>query len=153
MNSVSSWRSPSINLFCYITMYPAKALAITLQIVSASSSVHMLELRSESFLSIKKALLKKGAQHDYQDVLGKTFSISEGTSIYYKDDVVDRAPISRLVLAMVPEKNFTGDYKTNPFHFHDFELRSYALGCTCGSNANWCELQSYPSLFHNNESS
>ena len=25
---------------------------------------------------------------------------------------------------MVPEKNFTGDYKTNPFHFQDFELGS-----------------------------
>ena len=31
----------------------------SLQIVSASLSVHMLELRSESFLSIEKALLKK----------------------------------------------------------------------------------------------
>ena len=96
----------------------------SLQIVLASSSVHMLELRSKSFLSIKKALLKKGAQYDYQDVLAKSFSISEGTSVYYKDDVFDRAPIGRLVLAMVPEKNFTDDYKTNPFYFQDFELRS-----------------------------
>ena len=73
-----------------------------LQIVSASLSVHMLELRSGSFLSIEKALLKKAAQYDYKDVIAKTFLISEGTGIYYKDDVFDRAPISRLVFAMVP---------------------------------------------------
>ena len=99
----------------------------SLQIVSASLSVHMLELRSESFLSIEKALLKKAAQYDYKDVIAKTFLISEGTSIYYKDDVFDRAPISRLVFAMVPEKDFTGDYKTNPFHFQDFNLGSVKI--------------------------
>ena len=99
----------------------------SLQIVSDSLSVHMLELRSESFLSIEKALLKKAAQYDYKDVIAKTFLISEGTSIYYTDDVFDRAPISRLVFAMVPEKNFTGDYKTNPFHFQDFDLGSVKI--------------------------
>ena len=86
----------------------------------------MLELRSESFLSIEKALLKKAAQYDYKDVIAKTFLISEGTSIYYKDDVFDRAPISRLVFAMVPEKYFTG-YKLNPFHFQDFDLGSVKI--------------------------
>ena len=39
----------------------------------------------------------------------------------------DRAPISRLVLAMVPDKNFTGNYRTNPFHFRDFELGSVKI--------------------------
>ena len=28
---------------------------------------------------------------------------------------------------MVPEKNFTGDYKTNPFHFQDFDLGSIKI--------------------------
>ena len=87
----------------------------------------MLELRSESFFSIEKAFLKKAAQYDYKDVIAKTFLISEGTSIYYKDDVFDRAPISRLVFAKVPEENFTGDYKTNPFQFQDFDLGSVKI--------------------------
>ena len=99
----------------------------SLPIGSASLSVHMLELRSESFLSIEKALLKKAAQYDYKDVISKTFFISEGTSIYHKDDVFDRAPISRLVSAMVPEKNFTEDYNTNPFHFQDIDLGSVKI--------------------------
>ena len=60
---------------------------------------------------MEKALLKEAAQY-YKDVIAKTFLISEGKSIYYKDDVFDKAPINRLVLAMVPEKNFTGDYRT-----------------------------------------
>ena len=36
----------------------------SLQIVSTSSSVHMLEIRSESFLSLEKALLKKAVEYD-----------------------------------------------------------------------------------------
>ena len=85
----------------------------SLQIISTSLTVHILELQSENFLSIEKALLQRAAKYDYKDVIAKTFLISEGKSTYYKDDVFDRAPIGRLVLAMVPEKTFTGDYKTN----------------------------------------
>ena len=48
----------------------------SLRIVSSSLSVHMLEFRSESFLSIEKALLKKAAQCDYKDVIVKTILIS-----------------------------------------------------------------------------
>ena len=91
----------------------------------------MLELRSENFLSIGKALLKKAAQYDYKDVIAKTFLISEGSSTYYTDVVFDRAPISRLVFAMVPEKNFTGDYKTKYFRFQDFDLGSVKIKLEC----------------------
>ena len=48
-----------------------------LQFVSASLLVHKLELRSETFLTIEKAMLKKAAQYDYEDVIAKTFLISE----------------------------------------------------------------------------
>ena len=98
----------------------------------------MLEFRSESFLSIEKALLKKAAQYDNEDVIAKTYLISEGAGLCYKNDLFDRALISRLVLAILPEKNFTGGYKTSPFLFQDFELGSVEItreGCTCGSKA------------------
>ena len=39
----------------------------------------------------------------------------------------DRAPISRLVLAMIPDKNFTGGYRTNLFHFRNFQLGSVQI--------------------------
>ena len=39
----------------------------------------------------------------------------------------DREPISRLVLAMVSEKNFKVDTRTNPFLFRDFELGSVKI--------------------------
>ena len=66
--------------------------------------------------------MKKAAQNDYKDVIAKTILISESTSINYKDDVFERAPISRLVLEKVPERKFTGDYRINLFHFRDFGL-------------------------------
>ena len=96
----------------------------SLQIVSASLSVHLLDLRSENFLSIKKVLLKKTAQNNYKDVVAKTFLLLEFRRISHKDDVFGRARISRPLLAMVPEINYTGNYRTNHFHFRHFELGS-----------------------------
>ena len=60
--------------------------------------------------------------------IAKTFVISESTSIYYKGDMFDSAPVSRLVFAMVPRRNFTGDNRKNPLHFRDFDLGS--VKCT-----------------------
>ena len=115
----------SINIFLLHTTVSNKSVGnFSLQIVPANLSLHMLEFRSESSVSIEKALLKKAAQYDYEIIAAKTVLISEGTSIYYKDDVFDRAPISRLVLPMVSEENFTGENRTNPFLSRDFELGS-----------------------------
>lgn len=94
----------------------------SIKISSAFLTVHMLELRNETFRSIEKGLLLKAAQFDYRENLIYSFLISEGTSIYFKDDLFNRAPVSRLIFAMVPEENFTGSYTTNPFNFEDFDL-------------------------------
>ena len=72
-------------------------------------------------------MFKEVAQCNCKDVIAKTLLISEGTSIYYTDDVFDRAAINRLVFAIGPEANVTGDYRTNPFHFRDVELGSVKI--------------------------
>ena len=102
-----------------------------------------------SFVSIERVLLKEAAQYDYKDVVDKRFLISEGTSIYYKADVTDIAPISRWVHAMFPQK-ITGTYKTIPFHFQDLDLGSVKItrnGAPAFATPTG-ELQPCPGLFH-----
>ena len=98
--------------------------SFTLKILSATLFVHMLELRSETHLSIERALTKKAATYDWQDSPITSFLITTGTIVYFQDDVFNRAPISKLVLVMVPEQKITGSYKANPFHFDDNDLSS-----------------------------
>ena len=99
----------------------------TIKVLSASLFVHMLELRTETFLSIERALSKKAAQYDWREDVMVSFVITSGTSIYFRDDIFNRAPVSHLIMLMVPEKSFTGSYHTNPFHFSDFALDTISV--------------------------
>ena len=47
--------------------------------------------------------------------------------MYYRDDIFNRAPISRLVLFLVPETSFSGNFETNPFHFQQMDLESVRI--------------------------
>lgn len=99
----------------------------SLRIVSASMFFHILELRNDTFTSIERGLQHKAAQYEYREVVAKSFLIGGGTTTFTKDDIFARAPINRLVMAMVPEENFTGSYQSNPFNFVDFDLNSIQI--------------------------
>ena len=123
----------------FVLLQPDEALAakdFSIKINSASLYVHMLELRNQSFLSIEKGLTKRAAVYEFKETLPKSFLISDGTSVFYKDDIFSRAPVNRITLAMVPEDGFTGNYDTNPFDFTDFNLDTVRLmreGSTVGN--------------------
>ena len=93
-----------------------------IQILNASLIAHKLELKNETFLGLERALTRKAAQYDFREVVAKSFLFAEGVTLYYKDDIFNRAPISRLVLLMIPETSFSGSYRTNPFHFQRLGL-------------------------------
>ena len=99
----------------------------SLQIVSASLLVHKLELKNETYLTIERMLSKKAAHYDFRETVPKSFLISSGVTMYYRDDIFNRAPISRLVLFMVPETSFSGNFVTNPFHFQQMGLEVVRL--------------------------
>ena len=99
----------------------------TLQITNATLHVQKIELKNETFLSIEKALLQKPAAFDFREVVPKSFLISDGVTLYFKDDLFNRAPISRLVLAMVSETSFSGSLDSNPFNFQQFDLETVRL--------------------------
>ena len=95
----------------------------SIQIVSASLLVHKLELKNETHWTIERMLSRKAA-HDFRETVPKSFLISSGVTMYYRDDISNCGPISRIVLFMVPETSFSGNFETNPFHFQqmDFEV-------------------------------
>ena len=47
--------------------------------------------------------------------------------MYYRDDLFNRAPISRLVLVLVPETSFSGNFETFPFHFQQMDLETVRI--------------------------
>ena len=147
LTDIDTWILPGIDVRLRLTRSVAPFVLIHddlavsgnygLKIASARLNVRMIELRSDSFVSIERGLSKKAAQYDFRETLPKSFLIASGTSVYCRDDIFNRAPISRLVVAMVPESSFTGSYTTNPFHFSKHDLGSVritregaAVGCT-----------------------
>ena len=100
------------------------ASSFTIKVLNASLFVHLLELRTETFISLERALKKKAAQYDWQESPITSFLILTGTSVYYQDDLSNRAPACKLVVVLVPENSFTGTYKSNPFNFEEFDLSS-----------------------------
>ena len=99
----------------------------SLQIVSASLLVHKLELKNETYLTIERKLSKKAAIYDFREMVPKSFLISSGVTMYYRDDIFNRAPISRLLLIMVPETSLSGNLVTTPFHFQQMGLEVVRL--------------------------
>ena len=99
----------------------------SLQILNASLLVHKLELKNETYLTIERMLTKKAVHYDFGEIVPKSFLIFSGVTMYYLDDIFNRAPINRLVMFMVPETSFSGNSETNPFHFRLMDLETVRL--------------------------
>ena len=124
---VRLYRSPGQ----FVLIHPKSAKKsqgdFSLQILNASLLVHKLELKNETSLTIERMLSKKAAHCDFREIVPKSFLISSGVTMYYRDDIFNRAPISRLVMFMVPERSFSGNFETNPFHFRLMDLEIVRL--------------------------
>ena len=120
---VRLWLTRAMNQFVFLkSPTNCRRQILEVKVVNATCLVHMLELRHETHLSIDRALTRKVAEHEFKEIVAASFLISSGNSVCFRDDIFNRAPKSRLQLSMVPEKNFTGSYATNPFNSEDFDL-------------------------------
>lgn len=104
-----------------------KDVAFDFKIVQASLHVHKLELNTPTFLSLEKALLKKPAKYPYTEAIVKSFVVPTGYTQFRKEDIFQREPISRLLFGMNNEADFTGNEKTNPFHYQKFNLHKFTF--------------------------
>ena len=68
------------------------ASTFTIKVLNASLYVHLLELGTETFISLERALKKKAAQYEWQESPITSFLITTGTSVYYQGDLFNRAP-------------------------------------------------------------
>ena len=89
---------PQINLFNFIR---------NPEIQNTSWIVHKLEPKNETFLGLVREPTRNAAQYDFREVIVQSFLISDGVTLCYKDDIFSRAPISCLVLLMIPETKFS----------------------------------------------
>lgn len=106
---------------------PESEVNYTVKIIKASIHIHKLELKTDSFLSIERALTKKPARYPFTEVISKSFIIPQGSSQFRKDDVFTKEPVSRIVLAMNKEIDFTGLSITNPYHYRKFNLQRITI--------------------------
>ena len=53
-----------------------------------------------------------------------SFLMSSGVNMYYREDMFNRAPISRLVLFLVSETSFGGNVEAIPFQFQQLDLET-----------------------------
>ena len=84
-----------------------EASSFTIRVLDASLFVHLLEIRTETFISMKRALKKNAAQYELQESPITSFLLNTGTSVYYQDDLFNRALACKLVVVLVPENSFT----------------------------------------------
>ena len=137
----------------FVVIHPTSAKEskgdISQQILNGSLLVHKLELKNEIYLAIDRMLSKKAAHYDFPEIVPKSFSISSGVIMYYRDDIFNRAPIGRLVMFMVPETSFSGNFETNLFHFQKLDLETVRLNLV-GATALYLNdnlVQSYYQFF------
>ena len=134
LNSVDKYLMPGVEVRIRLTLSLDKFIMLQLGGCQDASSftikvlnalfVHLLEIRTETFISLERALKKKAAQYEWQESPITSFLITTGPSVYYQDNLFNRAPACKLVVVLVPENSFTGTYKSNPFSFEDFDLSS-----------------------------
>ena len=83
--------------------------------------LHKLKLKKESHFTMERMLSKKAAKYDFREIVPRSFLISGGAIMFYRDDIFNRAPISRLVMLMEPKTIFSGNFETNLFQWMDLE--------------------------------
>ena len=74
-----------------------EASSFTIKVLDASLFVHLLELRTATFNSVKRALKKNAAQYELQEPPITSFLLNTGTSVYYQDDLFNRILACKLL--------------------------------------------------------
>lgn len=82
-----------------------------------------------SSLNYIEGMLARGhtARYNYSEIMPKTYVVPNGQNEFTQEDVFNRAPIRRLVLAMNTNSAFRGSKFANPFHYQKFNLSNIKI--------------------------
>ena len=98
-----------------------------INITEASLFVHKVEVSETEYVKIERDLLLGPMLIEYMETIPKTYIVGIGQHQLIEEDIMNGAPIKRLVLAMSTNVAFRGTYKTNPHHYTKFDLRHVRL--------------------------
>ena len=73
--------------------------------------------------AIEKTLLKTPAVYRYTEVLPRTFLATAVIRSWIQEDIFPEKPVQRMIIAMSTHQSYLGTNRTNPFHYHKFNLK------------------------------
>ena len=109
------------------TLMTGDAEEYKVQITSAILTVCHVKVSNAVILAQNEALNASPALYPFWKSNFKTISVPPGVSTMTSDDIFHGSVPSKLILAMVHTKAFTGDYTLNPFNFVHADVNSIEL--------------------------
>ena len=115
----------SKNAFCLMSPTPGADYKVA--ILESSFHVRKVKIHSDSFLGIATTLRQTPAIYPIRRVECKAMSISSGQMTFTPDDVFLGQVPRRLVIGLVENTAYNGNFKRNPFHFQHFNARQVGV--------------------------
>ena len=113
------------NNFCLLSPNDDADYKVVIQ--SAALLVRKIQIAPSVRLAHEKALMKGNAKYPITRVLCNVYSVGQGNMNMQKDNIFNGELPKRVVIAMVDQDAYNGNYKKNPFNFKHHELTSLGL--------------------------
>ncbi len=97
------------------------------EITEANLYVRKMTVSDEVVTAIERTLLKTPAMYRYNEVISKSFLASTGARSWKHEDIFNKEPIRRMVIALNTNQDFLGSNQSNPFHYRKFDLSQIAV--------------------------
>ena len=96
-------------------------------VLEATLNLRKVQLTSHKFEAIQKGLEKSPCLYPFNRVDVKTHSVAAGLSSLTWHSAIQGILPNRVVIGIVKNQNFVGDYKSNPFDFAHHFVRSVCV--------------------------
>src|SRR5437868_590660 len=101
---------------------PAQQPNYTIQIEECTLFVRRVKVSDMTGLSHAKELEKRNAVYPLNRVLTRAFTIPKGINTYTLDNIFQGQLPTRIVLGLVRDDAYNGDFTKNPYNFQHFDL-------------------------------
>ena len=98
-----------------------------IEIADVSLLVRKVKVGSPAFLAISESLLTKNAKYPIKRVVMKTYTISQGSTSNNKEGLFGGVLPRRIVLGLVANAAFNGQFHRSAFNYQHFHLNSLSV--------------------------
>lgn len=98
-----------------------------IEIVEAMMETRRVKLHANEQLRLEKVIANRGAHYPLNHVVTKNFTVSQGTSSIDIESLFTGQIPNKVVLGMVKNSAFNGNYTESPFNFNTFDINFVAL--------------------------